>query len=350
MSTLNWYPGMGELQLIGQMAPETQRILRFAAAEDPTFVAEYLLPVLGEDDPEGSILGDYAYAVAEEELDQLSGLGFLGKKKKGIVRKMKRWHKTAFKKTTPKAVSKAHAKVEKAGKKVWRQYGNLILTVVGAVLAPFTGGASVAAAAVLVAANTAYQKKRAADAAKAAGKVEAGAMQAEAAKANAEVRSQLSTFYNNNSKWFIDLGVTRAKWDGLSTEAQIELIKAGAEGRMPNYPTAAPAPAPTPPTAAAPQPAPAPMPSAGSSGSFNSGGGGGGGGGGYPPEALDTAGGLAPPGGAPPGQAPQRQLATAGMFGSPLILAAGGAVLAMMLFSKKSKGRTRRNPRRRWSA
>lgn len=337
--SIDWYPGMGEVILIDRMSPGTRRILQDAASKDPDFVREYLLPVLEEEDPESAILSDFYEAVAEEGLYGLSdfdqvdlGMGF--------YKKLKKIHKKVAKKIVPKAVLKAHEKVKKVGKKVWKQYGNTIISVAGAVLAPFTGGASVAAAAAIVAANTAYQKKRAADAAKKAGKKQAAVLQAEAKAAEAEVRRQLSDFYNKNVKWFQELGVDRAKWDGLSIDAQVELIRAGTEGRLPRTPPAqlsAPSPAgPAPVQQAAPS-AEAGTPSPG--GGWGSSGGGGGGG--YSPDSMSASGGFTPPG-YQASQEPQK-LATAGMLGSPVMLVGIGVALAAILMGNSKKSRSRRS-------
>lgn len=218
---------------------------------------------------------------------------------------------------------------DKAGRAIsrgWQKYGNIAIMVVGAGLALFTGGASLAAASALTAANTMYQKKRESDRAKQAGRRDAERLKKEAAAAEADTTRQVDDFYRQNQSWFVNnLGVTPDKWSALTLDQKIGLLNSGTTGRPPVDPSAGVG-------------ASAPSPSVGYG---TSGGGGGGGGGG----SSEGGGGESFQPGAP--GAPQ--VATAGMFdGAMLPLLAGGVALAL-IFGKPVKGgrRTKRNPRRR---
>ena len=199
----------------------------------------------------------------------------------------------------------------------WAKYGNIVILAAGAVLALFTGGASLAAASILAAGNGLYYKKREADKAKAAGSREAHRLQQEAKAADAQTTKQVDDFYAQNQQWFIDnFAVTPDKWARLSLKEKLGLINSGATGQ--------------PPAGATP---------------IGSGGTAGGGGGGAPGDP-------GAPGAAPGGP----KIATAGMFDGDMMpmLLVGGIALAAV-FGKPVKGgggkrrRSRRNPsRRRW--
>lgn len=308
-----WYPGFGEVEQIRRMRPAVQQFLAAAIEVDPTFLSEYLLPTLDGLNAEEVIISDLAMAIAEVDMeDSLWGdptLGEVGdlndlgkslkKKLKKVVKKVKQVHEKVKDKIVPSAVSKVVEKakekvkevakdvgrkvqdvakdvgrkvqdvskdagrsvqdaakrvgqrVQTAAKKTWVKYGNIILGVVGAVLAPFTGGASLAAAALLTTANQMYQTKRQAQAAKLASKHDAAQLAAQASQEEATVLRQVDDFFNQNREWFAQYGVGPAEWGALTLEQKIELINAGAEGRLPRTPA---------PPAAPPLPQPRPVP------------------------------------------------------------------------------------------
>ena len=344
-----WYPGLGEVETIRRMSPLVQEFVSDAVAEDEDFLKGYLLPVLERPDPEEEILGDLRDAICGLEFEEAGLGGDLGNLGKSILKRVKkavrRVHEKVKKAIVPKqirkidekvhkAVTKAGKQVRKAGKKIWKKYGNIIIGVVGLVLAPFTGGASLAAASVLTAANTAYMKKRAADQARKAAKANAGQLAAEAQQQQNAAEQQLNAFYSQNQQWFVDnLDLTPDKWAQLTFEQKVDILKNGLQGRPPS--DVAPVSEPI----ESPVSSPAPAPAGG--GYPSSGGGGGGGGGTYPDGTL--------PSGSTPaeGQSGQQRVATAGMFDSSMLpLLAGGVALAL-IFGKPMKGRrTRRNPRR----
>jgi len=249
-----------------------------------------------------------------------------------------------------------HPKVGQAAKKFMAgPYGNVVIGALGAIFAIPTGGASVAAAAALTTANTMYQKKKAAEAAKKAARADATELQAEANQLEQETDRQLNDFYTQNASYFQQYGVTQSMWNGMSRDEKVALLDAAAAGTLQVVQQPSQAPASGQPPAGQPSGGSyTPLPDGGgyapapSGGGYAPSGGGGGGGGGYAPS-----GGAYPGGGSSyaPGDGQQPQIAKAGigeLFGPAAI---GIGILAVMMQSKK-KGRTRRNPRRRtrWSA
>ena len=252
-----WYPGFGEMWIFERLPRTLQEYLAQASQEYPPFVEGYLVPTLGEPDPCERILSDLNCALAaadleseglgdyEELLDESAGLGDLGNLGKSFLKKVAKTirsvHKKIAKAIVPKpirkfeekahkAITKVERKVEKAGSKILTKYGNVLITAAGAILAPFTGGASLAAAALLTGANTAYQKKRAADRAKKLAKADAAKLTQEAAQAQAQVDAQVDHFYNDNQAWFEQRGITPATWAGMTSQQKIDAINAGATG------------------------------------------------------------------------------------------------------------------------
>lgn len=214
-----------------------------------------------------------------------------------------------------------------------KAFGNILINVVGAVLSPFTGGASLVAAGLLTAANSARMAANAARAAKNAAAADAAQKQELASQQAAETERQVNEFYNSNQSWFQEHGITPDKWGTLNLDQKVAVIQAGASGSFPSDPQ--------PILSAAGQSygsAGGSLPSAPSSG----------GGGGYIPSY--------PVGPAPGGSSPQplvRQPAgvpvQAGMFGgSALPLVVAGVGLALMFGKPYGKGarRTKRNPGR----
>jgi len=172
------------------------------------------------------------------------GLGSLKKKFKKIVKKVKEVHKKIEKAIVPKAILKVkekvkevHAKIKEkvqaGAKKVWKKYGNVIITVVGAVLAPFTGGASLIAASVLTAANTMYQKKRQADQIKKVNERESARLNAEVLEEEAKLKAELDKLYNENKPVFAAAGITDSAWAGLTVDQKLAVIEKINKGEMP---------------------------------------------------------------------------------------------------------------------
>lgn len=229
--------GDNELHELEKLPKKLVQALYEEVEADPNFVQDYLVSALQSPNPYETILNDITEDVYSEE----AGLGDLGKSRfKKIVKKVRTTTKKVVKferklrhKITPKPLLKIQKKVHATGKKVWKKYGNTIISIVGAVLAPFTGGASMAAAAVIVAANQMYAKKKAADAARRAAKADAGLIAQEAANQEAQVAAQVDAFYNENQAWFLQYDMTPDKWAKLTLEQKIEFINAGTSGKLP---------------------------------------------------------------------------------------------------------------------
>lgn len=358
-----WYPGIGEVHAIQTLPLFARRFLAEACEEDPEFLSEYLIPTLGELNAADRILLDLADAITDHELEQ-EGLGELANLGKSFFKKIgqaiKKVAKVVGKATGVKQVEQAAKftvrevkKEVKATEKIAKKYGNVILTVAGAVLAPFTGGASLAAASLLVAANTMYQKKKAADAAKKAARADASSMTADASAQEAQTTQQVNDFYSQNQQWFqTQLGVTPASWGQLTLAQKIDLINSGASGTVPG---AAPVEPP-------PSPAPAPMPPSSIPPSMGPSGGGGGAGPSAPgpsmvPGASDGGAdfqlGPSPSQRAPAAGPAGPQVADAGIFSGSGFMVPAAIVIAAVLMSQGSgsrggsRGRPRRNPGRR---
>ena len=249
-----WEPGLGEAIVFERLPHPMRQFLSDAVNECPEFLEEYLVPVLQSRDPYGTILGDMSVAGAAYDLElcglgtyeeNLDGLGHLGKSLwKRVTHALKKSLNPVQAIKGAIGFTKREVKKEvKVAEKIFRKYGAIILTVAGAVLSPFTGGASMAAAAVLIAAQKAYQVKAAADKAKRENRKEAAAMQAQADAQNAQAEQQVDAFYSQNQQWFVDqLGVTPDKWAQLTLQQKIDLINAGASGTLPpnSTPVAAP--------------------------------------------------------------------------------------------------------------
>lgn len=337
-----WYPGLGEVETIRRMSPLVREFISDAAVEDPDFVKEYLLPKLGDYDAEERILSDLQDALCDLEFEAagLGQLGNLGKSFfKRVAKAVRNVHKKIAKVVLPKPLRKVEEKVHKiatkTGKKVTKvagkivkKYGNVLITVAGAVLAPFTGGASLAVAALITGANTLRLKRIAANKAKREGKKAADAMLSEVNQQQAQAGQQMDQFYAQNQQWFVDnLGLTPDKWAQLTFDQKVDILQHGMHGTVPS---GAPAP-----TSGSDAGGGYPPPSSGGGGGGTPGGGGGGG------ESVQGEG--------APGSAPK--IATASMFdGAMLPVLAGGVALAL-IFGKSTKGggrRAKRNPARRY--
>jgi hypothetical protein len=113
----------------------------------------------------------------------------------------------------------------------------IILTVAGAVLAPFTAGASLAIASVLTVARQLYVNKIEAHKAVVAGKAEAGAMQAQVDQQTATVMQQADQVYADNQEIFMAAGYDQATWNALTLDQKIDIITQASNGTL--KPTAA---------------------------------------------------------------------------------------------------------------
>lgn len=172
----------------------------------------------------------------------------IGKRIKRVAKKVVQIHKKVLKATVIKPVKTAiavHQKVEKAihkaEKKVLKKVGKaikpyipVILTVVGAVLAPFTGGASLAAAAALSAAYSIAMKAKQARAAKKANRAEAASMQAEVNHETSELNKQLDDLFAQNPQVFAAAGITQAQWSAMSVEQKLAVVERINSGTMPS--------------------------------------------------------------------------------------------------------------------
>lgn len=234
--------------------PQRIRAATAYALRDPDSRSE-VVEILRSNDPVGGMARELDLAVKESfveagypvaGMDGLdAGMGkSLRKRLKKAVKKVVTTVKKIHTKITPKPlrkidekirkkVSNVHKKAVKVTKKVFVKYGSTILAIAGAVLAPFTGGASLAAAAVLSAGLEMYKKKEAARQAVRLEKQNAKALEAEAAQAEASLNTQADAVYNQYPQAFQALGISWNKWSSLSVDAKVAIINALSEGRLP---------------------------------------------------------------------------------------------------------------------
>lgn len=354
-----WYPGYGEELKFRRLPSRMREFLSDAVDECPEFLDEYLVPALQSEDPYEKILDDMTLGLAALDMAE-SGLGDFERNLDGLGKSLfKKLGKTLKKALNPVQAIKSSVgftkreikKEVKTTEKVFRKYGPIILTVAGAALAPFTGGASMAAASVLIAAQKAYQVHAQAQKAKKEARKEAGQMQAQADAQNAQVEQQVDQFYSQNQDWFVSqLGVTPDKWARLTLQQKIDLINSGTTGQVPSG-----APAQTSTPSQAPTFDPNQFQVAPSGGGAPAGGGGGGGASMPMPDASGGGGdwGNFTPGGSTgtqPGQLPrQPKVAQSSMFSSDLMLPAA-IVAAAAIFTQgggKGGGKRRSSSRRR---
>lgn len=256
-----WYPGNGEVFILESLPGPMRQFLADAIQESPEFLEEYVLPTLRDPEPYDRILGDMAVAATALDLeecglgtyeDNLGELGHLGKsfwKKIGKTLK-KSLNPVKAIESTAKFVKREVKKEVKITEKVFRKYGDIILSVAGAALGPFTFGISTVAAALIVKGHQMYEAKKAAEKAKLQGNRAAAQMAADAAAQEAQVEKQVDDFYNQNQSWFVtNLGVTPDKWAQLTLQQKIDLINSGTTGQVPpnSTPISTP-PSSTPPT------------------------------------------------------------------------------------------------------
>jgi hypothetical protein len=241
--SLDGFFGQLEIRALEKL-PTPLQVALAEEAQDPEFLA-YLVAVLRTPDPYNAIMDAMAKEMAAEQMGLDGYLGYVGMD--GLDHLGKSFFKrvgSAIKRVAKKviidphkkvfaAVKKIEKKVVRGAERVWRKYGNIILTVVGGVLSIFVGPAAMAAASVLIAANTMYRQKKAADAAKKAAKKDAAAQQAEADRQTAEVTAQVDKFYQDNQAWFVEHGITPDKWAQLTLDQKIDIINAGAKGTLP---------------------------------------------------------------------------------------------------------------------
>jgi hypothetical protein len=232
--------GSDEMHALNRLPRNLVSYLAEEAKANPSFVHEYLIPALNHRNPHARIVNDITREAVEYAEDLKSGRAALGDLGKGFFSKIKKFVHAPVKllrkihhKITPKFMQKFEKKIHKIEKKIWKKYGNILITIAGAVLAPFTGGASMVAASLILAAKGMYDKKQAAIAAKRAAKKESGQLQAEAAAQEQNVAADTDKFYADNQAWFLQYGITPEKWAKLTLNEKIELIKAGSEGRLP---------------------------------------------------------------------------------------------------------------------
>lgn len=202
-------------------------------------------------------LGDHEY----DDMELLPDVGFgnffkkIGKAIKKVAKKVVAVHKAVFNKTI-RPIVKATVKVAKRSveitkatvkkvvafqKKVIKKIGKaikpfipIIITVIGAVLAPFTGGASLAAAAVLNAAYSIAMKAKQARAAKAANRKEAAAMQADVAAQTGDLNRQLDDLFAQNQGVFAAAGISQAAWSAMSVDQKLAVVERINSGNMPS--------------------------------------------------------------------------------------------------------------------
>jgi hypothetical protein len=227
------FNGLGpkEMAAFNRLPPKLVQYL-MEEVEDPSFVRDYLAPALRSPNPKEKILRDIAREAYEYEEDRKHGVGGLGKKK-GFFKKIAKVMRKAHAKVTPKFMRKIEGKIHKIERKVWKKYGSVIISIAGAVLAPFTGGASLVAAAVIVAAKGLYEKKQAAEAAKRMAKKDAGLISAEATAQEAKVAADVDKFYADNKAWFLQYDMTPDKWKKLTLKQKTDFIEAGVTGKLP---------------------------------------------------------------------------------------------------------------------
>lgn len=205
------------------LARELSRTLIEAMREDPDDADYYFDEVL-EENP--------VFTREEFEQARQRGLG-----NPGFFDSIKRVAKKAGKPF--KKVYEWKKKIRKKFKKVIKPFIPIIVGIAGAVLAPFTGGASLAAAAAINAGIKYYDQRKAAKAAVKAQKKEAGAMQAEANRMEKEVEAKADKVYEEEKAHFLRAGITQGKWDAMSVDEKITIIQRIANGMMPATPQAA---------------------------------------------------------------------------------------------------------------
>lgn len=310
-----WYPGRGEVHQLESLPRYVREFLADACEECPSFLKGYLIPTLGEFNSNELILNDLSNAISDLEISKL-GLGDFGNLGKSWFRRVE------------KAVSHVAKRATKEVERVYRKEGDVIVGAIGAVLAPFTGGASLAAASLITGAHKMYQTKKAAEVAKKQSNQQSGALANQAAASEAQTSQQVDTFFSQNQPWFASHGVTQTQWSGMTLQQKLDMINSGATGAPVGSPTA-----PGASTAAATVPdasASAAAPDSGGGSSSDSSGGGG------APYAAQPSG--------PQASAPAAPAVASDGMSSMILPAAIIAGAVLFASGGGSSRRTRRNP------
>jgi hypothetical protein len=150
--------------------------------------------------------------------------------------------------------------IKKIGKPVMkavRKYGVTVAMVAGAVLAPFTGGASLAAVSALQAADQMYKAKKAAKEAKKMAKAEASALDTEANRQEENLATELDKWYEANRQLMTSMGFPPDVWGTLPLDKKIEVLDKVGKGEI-KVPAYAPPAVPSGPPAGQPPPGPPP--------------------------------------------------------------------------------------------
>lgn len=121
----------------------------------------------------------------------------------------------------------------KAGRAI-KPYVPVIIGVAGAVLAPFTGGASVAAAAALSAGYSINQKRIQSNKLKRENKNAAKKMQAQVKLEEAALNKQLDDLFYANKELFAAAGITPAAWAGMKVDQKLAVVERINSGQMPS--------------------------------------------------------------------------------------------------------------------
>lgn len=173
------------------------------------------------------------------------GLGSLKKKLKKAVRKVTKPIKAIHKKITPKPLQKIEKKVSEAHKKVYTKAKRVhekvvrpvlmkyVVPVAGAVLAPFTFGASALAATLITTGYKAYETRQQM---KVAVTKQKKALAAEEAKYNAEFDAKANELYQQSaSTHFLPLGYTPDVWAKMTRDQKLQLVEALQKGTATPY-------------------------------------------------------------------------------------------------------------------
>jgi hypothetical protein len=218
-------------------APDVERAVADEVSRTVALAVAAITPAVG--------LGDWDYDGSE-----LADVGFgnffkrIGKAIKRTAKKVVSIQKKIFVKPLVKAVKiteKTAKRVEKFQGRAIKKVGKaikpfipIIITVAGAVLSPFTGGASLAVAAALNAGYTIAMKAKQARAAKKANRKEAAAMQAEVKAASADLNKQLDDLFAQNQGVFAAAGISQAQWSAMSTDQKLAVVERINSGQMPS--------------------------------------------------------------------------------------------------------------------
>lgn len=129
-----------------------------------------------------------------------------------------------------------HRAVSKGG--FFRKFGKLLITAFGAVLAPFTGGASMAAASLLTAGMTMIAAKKQAKRIAQTNSEESARIDAQVREQEKELSAKLDKMYDEHAPIFEGAGVTRDKWNALTVEQKLAVIEKINKKQMPATPAA----------------------------------------------------------------------------------------------------------------